>query len=229
MKHSTKKNRLAFIAWLCGVFYLGLGDPAWASHHYTAKQMEALASRVGMTFWSQPVDGKGPSFATAPAANAKLFRIDAVETFQISALVGQAAKNPYYKIKRDNGQEGYISPEQFLEALNLTIVTTDPAAEEKRQAAEAAEADKKRIEWIKAQPWSPAIKEAAIKKQPIPGLNTSEIKNVLGAPSRVTRVRGPIKVAEEHWFYPNGSVLIFHNGLLSRIERPETKTPTPAP
>jgi len=200
-----------------------LGGPAWPSHHYTAKQMEALASRVGQTFWSQPVEGKGPSYATAPAANAKLIRIDAVESFQITALVGQAAKNPYYKIKRENGQEGYISPEQFIEALNLTIVTADPMAEDKRKLAEAAEADKKRIAWIQAQPWSPAIKEAAIKKQPIPGLNTNEIKNVLGRPTRVTKLRGTAKLDEEHWFYPDGSVLIFHNGLLNRVERQQSK------
>jgi len=209
----------AFCAWLL----LSLGDPVWASHHYTAKQMEALASRVGQTFWSKPVDGKGPSFVAAPAANAKLIRVDAIESLQITALVGQAVKNPYYKIKRDNGQEAYISPEQFLEALNLTIVTTDPAADDKRKAAEAAEADKKRIEWIQAQPWSPPIKEAAIKKQPIPGLTTSEIKNVLGQPSRIAKVRGPIRIAEEHWFYPDGSVLIFHNNLLNRVERQDNK------
>ena len=172
MERSKTKVRLTVASMVAVLLLFSWNMPVWPSHHYTAKQMEALASRVGQTFWSQPVDGKGPSFGTAPAANAKLIRIDAVESFQITALVGQAAKNPYYKIKRDNGQEGYISPEQFLEALNVTIVTTDPAAEDKRKVAEAAEVDKKRIEWIKAQPWSPAIKEAAIKKQPIPGLNT---------------------------------------------------------
>jgi len=44
----------------------------------------------------------------------------------------------------------------------------------------------------------------------------------------VTKVRGPIKVAEEQWFYPNGSVLIFHNGLLIKVERQENKPSTPA-
>jgi len=228
MTHPSTTKKLVFAGWLFALSLLIFYSPSWPSHHYTAKQMEALASRVGQTFWSQPVDGKGPSFGTTPAANAKLFRVDAVEAFQITALVGQAAKNPYYKIKRENGQEGYISPEQFLESLNLTIVTTDPAADDKRRIAEAEDADKKRIEWIKAQPWSPAIKEAAIKKQPIPGLTTSEIKNVLGAPSRITKVRGPIKAAEEHWFYPNGSVLIFHNNLLSKVERQDNKPSAPA-
>ena len=221
MKHRTKNNRATLGAWLCAFILLCFVHPAWPSRHYTAKQMEALATRVGQTFWSQPVDGKGPSFATAPAANAKLVRIDTVESFRIEALVGQAAKNPYYKIKRENGQDGYISPEQFLDGFNLTIVTTDPAAEEKRKSAETAEADKKRIEWIRAQPWSPAVKEAAIKRQPVPGLTNSEIKQVLGAPSRIIKVQGPIKVAEEHWLYPDGSLLIFHNGLLSKIERPD--------
>jgi len=225
MKHLTMKSRRIFAASLCAFLVLGLSRPAWPSHHYTAKQLEALASRVGQTYWCQPVDGKGPSFSAAPAANAKLFRVDAVESFQITSLVGEAAKIPYYKIKRENGQEAYLSPEQFLEALNLTIVTTDPSAEDKRKIAEAAEADKKRVEWIRSQPWSPAIKDAAIKKQPIPGLNTAEIRNVLGQPSRVTKVqvRNPSKVAEERWFYPDGSVLIFQNGLLNRVERQPSK------
>ncbi len=223
MKPSTITSGLAatlgFGAWLLA----GSVQPTGASHHYTPKQMEALASRVGQTFWSQPIDGKGASFSATPAANGKLFRIDAVESFQITELVGQAAKNPYYKIKRENGQEGFISPEQFLEALNLSILTIDPAAEDKRKSAEAAAADKKRVEWIQAQPWSPAIKQAAIKKQAIPGWNASEVKIVLGAPTRVSKMRGPVKIAEEHWFYPNGSVLIFNNGLLSRVERAVTK------
>jgi len=219
MKHSMNNNHFTVAAWLCAFLLFCFSQPAWSSRHYTAKQMDALATRVGQTFWSHPVDGKGPSFATAPAANAKLVRVDTVESFRIEALVGQAAKNPYYKIKRENGQDGYLSPEQFLEAFNLTIVTTDPAAEEKRKNAETAEADKKRVEWIRAQPWSPAVKEAAIKRQPVPGLTNSEIKQVLGAPSRITKVQGPIKVAEEQWLYPDGSLLIFHNGLLSKIER----------
>jgi hypothetical protein len=223
MNHSTMINRITFALSLCAWLVLGLGHSAWPSNHYTTKQLEALASRVGQTYWSQPVGGKGPSFATAPEINAKLIRVDAVESFQITELVGQAAKNPYYKIKRENGQEAYISPEQFLEALNLTILTIDPAAEDKRKAAETAEADKKRIEWIKAQPWSPAIKEAAIKKQPIPGLSTTEIRNVLGQPSRIIKLRGTSKVADERWTYPDGSVLIFQNGLLNGVEHPQTK------
>ena len=223
MKQSTTTNHLTFAGSLCAWLLLGLVHPVWPSHHYTAKQMEALTGRVGQTFWSQPVDGKGPSFAAAPAANAKLFRVDVIESFQITALVGQAAKNPYYKIKRENGQEGYISPEQFVEALNLTIVTIDPAAEDKIKVTEAAEADKKRVDWIQAQPWSPAIKQAAIKKQPIPGLTTTEIRNVLGQPNRVTKLPGAIKVAEEHWTYPDGSILIFQNGLLTGVERPQSK------
>src|SRR5258705_186102 len=79
-----------------------------------------------------------------------------------------------------------------------------------------------KIFWIKSQPWSPAVKEAAIKKQPTPGLNTAEVKRVLGAPRRVTKLRGLTKVAEEHWFYPDGSVLIFNNGLLTRTEKAQT-------
>lgn len=223
MKPAKTTNRLCAAIGFGAYLLFGSLLPAGASHHYTAKQMEALASRVGQSYWSLPLNGKGANFVATPTANGKPFRIDTVESFQITELVGQAAKDPYYKIKRENGQEGYISPEQFLEAFNLTIVTTDPAADDKRKLAEANDADKKRIDWIHKQAWSPAIKEAAIKKQPIPGWNTNEVKNVLGAPTRVTKMRGPIKTAEEQWLYPNGSVLIFNNGLLSRVERPASK------
>lgn len=223
MKSSKFMRRRAAVLGIGACLLLGSHQRVDASHHYTAKQMEALASRVGQSFWSLPLEGKGATFSTTPTANGKPFRIDTVEAFQITELVGQAAKNPYYKIKRENGQEGYISPEQFLEAFNLTIVTTDPGADDKRKLAEADDADKKRIEWIHKQPWSPAVKEAAIKKQAILGWNTNEVRNVLGTPTRVSKMRGPIKVAEEQWLYPNGSVLIFHNGLLSRVERAVSK------
>ncbi len=95
-------------------------------------------------------------------------------------------------------------------------------ADEKRHLDEQTSEETKRVDWIKSQPWSPAVKEAAIKKQPTPGLNTAEVKRVLGAPRRVTKLRGLTKVAEEHWFYPDGSVLIFNNGLLTRTEKAQT-------
>jgi hypothetical protein len=67
------------------------------------------------------------------------------------------------------------------------------------------------------------VKQAAINKQPTPGLNTGEVKRVMGAPRRVTKVRGLSKTSEEHWFYPDGLILIFNNGLLSRIDKSQTK------
>jgi len=44
---------------------------------------------------------------------------------------------------------------------------------------------------------------------------------VLGAPSRVVKTRGPLKVTEERWYYPDGRVLTFHNELLSTIDLAE--------
>jgi hypothetical protein len=42
-------------------------------------------------------------------------------------------------------------------------------------------------------------------------------------PTRVTRIQAPQRFGEEHWFYADGSVLIFQNGLLIRIEPKEKK------
>ena len=122
-------------------------------------------------------------------------------------------------MKFDTGKVGYIRPEAFLEEFNETILSTDPLADEKRHLDEQTSEETKRVDWIKSQPWSPAVKEAAIKKQPTPGLNTAEVKRVLGAPRRVTKLRGLTKVAEEHWFYPDGSVLVFNTGCAIAVTR----------
>ena len=206
------------------LFFLSLfHDAAFSAGEYTDKQMDALAVRVGKTYWIKAVDGKVPLFSTAPTEQAATLRGEEGESFEITEVVGRANKNPYFKSKLVSGKEGYIRPDAFLEEFNLSIVTADPHAGKKRQADEFAQQEKARVEWIQSQPWSPAIKQASIKKQPVPGLTTSEIKKVLGAPSRVVKTHGPLKVIEERWYYPDGRVLTFHNELLSTIDLPEKK------
>jgi hypothetical protein len=207
----------AVIAWII----LLTVNAVTASNHYTEKQLDALATRVGKIYWinAPSQNAKSPTFLSAPTANAPSFSADGSDSFEITDLTGRANKDPYYKVKFESGKVGYIRPEVFLEEFNVTILSMDPRADEKKHLEEQASEEKKRIEWINSQPWSRAVKEAAIKKQPIPGLNTAEVKHVLGEPRRVTKLRGLAKVSEEHWFYPDGSVLIFNNGLLSRIEK----------
>jgi hypothetical protein len=190
-----------------------------ASHHFTERQMDALATRVGKTFWLKFQDGRVPPFVSAPNATAAGVRPRTNESFVITDLAGRTSKNPYYAVKFESGQEAYILPEAFHEALNLTILSTDPGAMEKERTAQRELEEKERVEWIQAQPWSPVVKQAAIKRQPTPGLTTGEVKRVLGEPQRISKLSGPIKLAEERWFYSDGSVLIFHNELLSKIER----------
>lgn len=194
-------------------------DQVLASNHYTDRQMEALAARVGKTFWLDSREGKLPGFVSAPSGEAESVRPNGDQSFVITDLAGRAGKNPYYAVKFASGKVAYIRPELFHEALNLTIVSADPRAREKEKAEEQKRQEKERIEWIQAQPWSPVVKQAAIKKLPTPGLNTGEVKRILGEPQSVTKLEGRTKVTEEQWFYPDGSVLIFHNGLLSRIDK----------
>ena len=196
---------------------------AFASNHYTEKQMDALAARVGSEFWVTPVNGKVPVFLAAPASNAASFSAAENDSFEITELVGRAQKNPYYKVKFASGKVGYMRPDLFHEELNSTIATVDPKADEKRKAEELAVEDKKRVDWIQAQPWSAAVKQAAIRRQATPGLNSSEVKRVLGAPKRVVKRRGVTSVSEERWFYPDGSTLTFQNGLLTNVERSGNK------
>jgi hypothetical protein len=196
---------------------LATAGAATASGHYTTKQLDALAARVGKTFWFGS-DVLVPEFLDAPAANAGRFRPSPEDSFVIIDLAGRAQKNPYYAVRFASGKVGYIRPESFHEALNLTILTADPRAAEREQQEKQNREEKERVAWIRSQPWSGPVKEAAIRRQPTPGLTTGEVKRVLGTPMRVTELRTPTKVEEEHWFYKDGSVLIFHNRLLTKIE-----------
>jgi hypothetical protein len=195
--------------------------PAHASHHYTDRQLDVLAARVGKVFWVTEVNNQMPSFLSSPRTDASSFQANDNESFEITELLGRKARDPYYKVKFESGQEAYIRPEAFLDAFNLTIVTADPRANERKKEAEAAQKEKTRIDWIQAQPWSRAVKEAAIKRQAVPGMNAAEVKTVLGDPARVHKIKGRFNFAEEHWFYADGSIAIFHNGLLNRVERKE--------
>jgi hypothetical protein len=190
---------------------------------YTERQLEALAERIGRTFWVTTVNNRTPSFRSAPASNAPVFRVQPNDSFEITDLVGRKSEQPFYKVKFASGKDGYISPDSFHEELNLTILSVDPQADEKKKTAAAGEDEKKRLEWIQAQPWSQAVKQAAIQRRPVPGMKTGEVNKILGKPTRVTRIQAPQRFGEEHWFYADGSVLIFQNGLLIRIEPKEKK------
>jgi hypothetical protein len=211
------------------LFYLVLAallyshGAALASHHFTDKQLDALASRVGKTFWITAGNGKTPVFLTAATSGASTFRPEDNSSFEIVELMGKVNKNPYYRVRFQSGKIAYIRPEMFHEEFNVTILSVDPLADDKKKAEQQAEEEKKRVDWIKSQPWSPAVKDAALRKQPTPGLNGTEVKRVLGPPTRVSKTRGPIKFPEELWFYADGSVLTFHNGLLSKIEKREAQ------
>lgn len=200
------------------IVFFSMNGNTFASNHYTDRQLDALAARIGKTFWLNSRAGKPPAFVSAPSAAAGSVQPNGDESFVITDLTGRAAKNPYYAVQFASGEVAYIRPELFHDALNWTIVSADPRAREKELAEDRERQEKERIEWIQAQPWSPVVKQAAIKKIPTAGLNTGEVKRILGEPQHVNRLEGRTKVVEEQWFYPDGSVLIFHNGLLSRID-----------
>ena len=197
--------------------------PAAASNHYTEKQLDALEARVGKMFWISDAQGKLPSFLKSPTSDASPFHPAANTSFEIMELVGRKVRNPYYKVKFESGAEGYIHAQAFHEQFNATILTIDPLADEKAALAEKKQEEKARIEWIQNQPWSPAVKESAIRGQAVPGMTAGEVKRVVGEPRRISRIKGPQHSSEEHWFYPDGTLLIFRNGALNRLET--TKKP----
>ncbi len=201
---------------LCVTYVCG-----WASGQYTPRQLQALAERVGNTYWTASGENHDLAVQSVPAPNASSFRAPVDEAFEITDLVGQKTDAPFYKVKFASGKEGFISPDDFLEELNVTIFTVDLKADEKRKAAAAAEEEKSRAEWIRLQPWSQAVKDAAMKKQVVAGMNTEEVRKVLGNPTRATKMQSPAGNVEEQWFYPDGNVIIFNNGLLNRVQKKE--------
>jgi hypothetical protein len=201
------------------IILLFLVTPAAASNHYTEKQLDALEARVGKMFWISEAQGKLPFFLRSPTSNASAFHPAANESFEITELVGRKAQDPYYKVKFESGTEGYIHAQAFHEQFNATILTIDPLADEKKALAEKKQEEKARLEWIQNQPWSAAVKESAIKGQAVPGMTVDEVKRVVGDPRRVSRIKGPQHSSEEHWFYPDGTLLIFRNGALNRLEK----------
>ncbi|HXV79670.1 MAG TPA: hypothetical protein VEG60_07305 [Candidatus Binatia bacterium] len=216
-----QKNLPALRYWLhavLGALLIVTAFPAYGSNHYTDQQLDALAARVGRTYWIVAVKSQTPVFLSSPAATGATFRPQDNESFEITELVGRRDKNPYYKVKFGSGKEAFIAPEAFLEQLNLGIASVDPRAIKKKRAAEAAAEEKKRVAWIEAQPWSRVVKDAAIKRQVIGGMNQTEVRNILGKPIRENRVQTQLNVEEEHWFYADGSTAVFFNGILNRIE-----------
>ena len=200
-----KENRSTLRHWpdpvLILIFLILTAFPALAFDRYTDHQLDALATRVGKIYWIVTVKNQTPLFLSSPTANAASFRPQANESFEIIELVGRQDKNPYYKVKFNSGKEAFIQPETFLEELNLGIAAVDPQAIDKKKAADAAEEEKKRVEWIQAQPWPRNVKEAAIKRQVLGGMNGAEVKKILGNPLRVSRVKAQLNVIEEHWLY----------------------------
>jgi hypothetical protein len=192
---------------------------AGASNHYTEKHLRVLTERIGRTFWIQEQNGRTPTFLSAADGRAASFHGRAGDSFEIMDLVGRNNKNPYYRVKFESGKEGYLRPDVMLEELNLTILTVDPLADQKRQAAEKAEEEKKRLDWINAQPWPAAAKEAARRGDVVPGMNSNEVKKIAGTPMRIIKVEPRGTTPEEHWLYPDGKQLIFHRGLLIRVAR----------
>jgi hypothetical protein len=208
------------------ILAFGIVRSAPASNHYTAKQLEVLAQRIGSEFWISAPNGGAPEFLTAPSSGAPTFRPADNQSFEITDIAGKQGTTLYYQAKFQSGKIGYLRPERFHEELNLTIFSADPLAQQKVKAEQHAIDEKERVEWIKAQPWPATLKEAAIKKQPQPGLTSAEVIHVLGQPRRITRpggltkTRGPLKLPEERWFYPDGAVLLFRSGILNQVTRP---------
>jgi len=223
LARSTTTSRVFGPLLLSLIILLSFSGGAPASNHYTERQLDSLAERVGRTFWLAAGEGQGPPFLLSPSDTASTFRPASEDSFVITELAGRSKKDPFYAVQFESGKVGYIRPEAFHEALNVAVLSADPRAGDREKAEKQASEEKSRVEWINSQPWSAAVKDAAIKKQATPGLKSNEVRKILGQPLRITKFRGPNKVNEEQWFYTGGSVLIFHNGLLSKVDRVEKK------
>lgn len=198
--------------------------PVFASSHLTEKQLEVLKNYVGKSYWVVAHEGKMPLFFSAPSSAGPSFHGKVKESFQITEMVGISNQRSYYRANFDSGREGYISVESFLEELNLTLLTQDPDSGQKRKAAQEAQEESRREAWIRVQPWPEHVKEAAIKKQAVLGMNMREARAALGKPTRVVKLNSNQLIGQqEQWIYEKGPVLTFTNGVITRMQTKESK------
>jgi hypothetical protein len=208
--------------------FLAYPTAGFSSFHFTERQLDVLEKHVGKNYWVVAEEGKGPLFFSAPSPSASSFRARAKESFRITEMVGRSTKRPYYMLRFISGREGYLSVDSFLEEFNSTLVTQDPDRERERKLArEAKEAqeESRREAWIRAQPWPEHVKEAAVNRQAVLGMRTSEAKVALGKPRRVVKLRhsNPLLGDQEQWIYEGGLILIFTDGVVTRMQSTEAR------
>lgn len=207
-------------------------ENGWTASQYTPKQIELYAQYVGKTYWVVEEESQTPAFHTAPSSAAPSFRPGLKESFAIDEIVGGTAQipTPYYRVTFESGKQGFIPIGSFTQQLNAAFVSVDPDRAAKAKLAKETEAEKKRQEWIRTRSWPEHVKQAALKKQPVLGMNTIEAKAALGKPQRVVGIKSTnlLLGRQEQWTYEGGSVLTFTNGLITRIQ-PTENTTQPAP
>jgi hypothetical protein len=207
-------------------FFAAFGT-TFAASQYTPKQLEAYGQYVGKTYWIVENDNKAPAFLSTPSPAAPTFHAAIKDSFEIKEIVAGAAqaREHYYRVAFDSGKEGFLPLGIFLEHFNAAFVTVDPDREAKAKAARETEAETKRQAWIRAQRWPEHVKEAALKKQAVLGMNTREAKASLGDPKRVILMKSASLLlgAQEQWTYEGGLVLTFTNGLITRIQKLDDK------
>jgi hypothetical protein len=208
--------------------FLATFSTIFAASQHTPKQLEAYGQYVGRTYWIVEHENKPPAFQSAPSASSSSFQPDVKDSFEIKEIVGGTAQIPahYYRVVFDSGKEGFLPLGAFLEHFNASFATVDPDRDAKAKLARETEAETKRQAWIRAQRWPEHVKEAALKKQPVLGMNTHEAKAALGKPKRVVLMKGAAALlgAQEQWTYENGFVLTFTDGLITRIQTLEGKS-----
>ncbi len=170
-------------------------------------------------------ENKTPAFQSAPSPSAPSFHPGVKEPFEIKEIVGGTKQVPayYFRAAFESGKEGFITIGSFLEQLNASFVTVDPDRDLKAKLAKEAAAENKRQAWIRAQSWPEHVKQAALKRQPVLGMNPKEAAAVLGKPKSVVGMNAAnlLRGRQEQWIYEDGPVLTFTNGLLTRIQPKE--------
>lgn len=199
--------------------YLATG---FASSHLTEKQLAALAKHVGKTYWIVAEGSRRVVFSSAPSPSASSFRAGVKESFQITEMVSGSTQRPYYRVRFAFGKEGFISVDSFLEEFNSALVTQDPDRQPRRKSAKE---ESRREAWIRAQPWPQHVKEAALKRQAVLGMNMTETKVALGKPTRVVKLKhtNALMGEQEQWIYKSGPVLTFTNGVITRMQTAEAR------
>jgi hypothetical protein len=141
-------------------------------------------------------------------------RFEMLETKWIEIMQEENVYPSHYEVRLSNGKLDTIRKDWVDDAITAKVLLPyDPVAKSK---ADAAVAEKRRTEIVKAKRWSDRITVAVLARKVLLGMSREQVETSWGKPQRIHRDVGSWGIKEQ-WIY-GGTYLYFDNDLLTSYQ-----------